>query len=182
MHLALTERQIGAVTVLDLVGKLDRPHAQRLKDKINSLIQQGRTEIVLNLTDVSYIDSGGLGQLVASYGSVAKTSGGLKLLGVSKRNHDLLSITRLVHADAYDSEKEAVESFRTHVTSPAVAAIAEYAPPSPFDPGAHSVPIDDPALPHRSRWPPRAVPVSAVICATVLYPDLVAHSFSLYSE
>ena len=127
MHLALTERQIGAVTVLDLVGKLTIDHdAQRLKDKINSLIQQGRTQIVLNLTDVSYIDSGGLGQLVASYGSVAKTSGGLKLLGVSKRNHDLLSITRLVTLfDAYDSEKEAVESFRTHVTVPAVAAIAE---------------------------------------------------------
>lgn len=127
MHLALTERQIGAVTVLDLVGKLTIDHdAQRLKDKINSLIQQGRTQIVVNLTDVSYIDSGGLGQLVASYGSVAKTSGGLKLLGVSKRNHDLLSITRLVTLfDAYDSEKEAVESFRTHVTVPAVAAIAE---------------------------------------------------------
>jgi anti-sigma B factor antagonist len=85
MHLALTERQIGAVTVLDLVGKLTIDHdAQRLKDKINSLIQQGRTEIVLNLTDVSYIDSGGLGQLVASYGSVAKTSGGLKLLGSAR--------------------------------------------------------------------------------------------------
>jgi anti-sigma B factor antagonist len=123
MHLALTERQIGAVTVLDLVGKLTIDHdAQRLKDKINSLIQQGRTQIVLNLTDVSYIDSGGLGQLVASYGSVAKTNGGLKLLGVSKRNHDLLSITRLVTLfDAYDSEKEALESFRTHVTVPAVA-------------------------------------------------------------
>jgi anti-sigma B factor antagonist len=123
MHLALTERQIGAVTLLDLVGKLTIDHdAQRLKDKINSLIQQGRTQIVLNLTDVSYIDSGGLGQLVASYGSVAKTSGGLKLLGVSKRNHDLLSITRLVTLfDAYDSESEAVESFRTHVTVAAVA-------------------------------------------------------------
>jgi anti-sigma B factor antagonist len=127
MHLALTERQIGAVTVLDLVGRLTIDHdAQRLKDTINSLIQQGRTQIVLNLTDVSYIDSGGLGQLVASYGSVAKTSGGLKLLGVSKRNHDLLSITRLVTLfDAYDSEKEAVESFRTYVMGPAVAAIAE---------------------------------------------------------
>jgi anti-sigma B factor antagonist len=123
MHLAITERQIGAVTVLDLVGKLTIDHdAQRLKDKINSLIQQGRTQIILNLTDVPYIDSGGLGQLVASYGSVAKTSGGLRLLGVSKRNHDLLSITRLVTLfDAYDSENEGVESFRTHVTVPAVA-------------------------------------------------------------
>ena len=127
MRLEIAERQIGAVTILDLSGKLTIDQdAQRLKDKINSLIQQGRTQIVLNLTDVSYIDSGGLGQLVASYSSVAKTSGGLKLLGVSKRNPDLLSITRLVTLfDAYDSEKEAVESFRTHVMGPAVAAIAE---------------------------------------------------------
>ena len=127
MHLAITERQIDAVTVLDLAGKLTIDYdAQRLKDKINSLIQQARTQIVLNLTDVSYIDSGGLGQLVASYGSVAKTSGRLKLFGVSKRNHDLLSITRLVTLfETYDSEKDAVESFRTLVTVPAVASLAE---------------------------------------------------------
>ena len=73
MHLDMAERQIGDVTVLDLVGKLTIDQdAQRLKDKINSLILQQRTAVVLNLRDVSYIDSGGLGQLVACYGSLAK--------------------------------------------------------------------------------------------------------------
>ena len=113
MHLEIAERRVGGVTILDLVGKLTIDQdAQRLKDKINSLIQEQRTAVVLNLADVSYIDSGGLGQLVSSYGSLAKTSGGLKLLHVNKRNHDLLSITRLVTIfDSFDSEDEAVKSF-----------------------------------------------------------------------
>jgi anti-sigma B factor antagonist len=113
MHLEIAERRVGGVTILDLVGKLTIDQdAQRLKDKINSLIQEQRTAVVLNLADVSYIDSGGLGQLVASYGSLSKTTGGLKLLHVNKRNHDLLSITRLVTIfDSFDSEDEAVKSF-----------------------------------------------------------------------
>ena len=61
-----------------------------------------------------YIDSGGLGQLVASYGSVMKTGGALKLLNVTARNHDLLSITRLVTVfESFDSEAEAIQSFQT---------------------------------------------------------------------
>ena len=113
MRLEIGERQIGAVTILDLAGKLTiDQEAQRLKDKINSLIHQQRTKVVLNLGEVSYIDSGGLGQLVSSFGSLAKTNGGLKLLHVNKRNHDLLSITRLVTIfDTFDSEEEAVKSF-----------------------------------------------------------------------
>jgi anti-sigma B factor antagonist len=113
MRLEISERQVGNVTVLDLVGNLTIDQdAQRLKDKINSLIQQQRLAVVLNLGEVSYIDSGGLGQLVASYGSLAKTTGGLKLLHVNRKNHDLLSITRLVTIfDTYDSEDEAVKSF-----------------------------------------------------------------------
>ena len=113
MRLEIAERQVGSVTVLDLTGNLTIDQdAQRLKDKINSLIQQERVAVVLNLGGVSYIDSGGLGQLVASFGSLAKTSGGLKLLHVNKRNHDLLSITRLVTIfETFDSEDEAVKSF-----------------------------------------------------------------------
>jgi anti-sigma B factor antagonist len=69
MDIKIEERPIGRVTVLDIVGKLTTDQgAQRLKDKINSLVSQGRTHIVLNLENVPYIDSGGLGQLVASYG------------------------------------------------------------------------------------------------------------------
>jgi anti-sigma B factor antagonist len=115
MDIKIEERPIGRVTVLDIVGKLTTDQsAQHLKDKINSLVSQGRTHIVLNLKNVPYIDSGGLGQLVASYGSVMKTGGALKLVNVTSRNHDLLSITRLVTVfESFDSEAEAVQSFQT---------------------------------------------------------------------
>jgi anti-sigma B factor antagonist len=112
MDLTIGERPISRVTVLDVVGKLTSDHGDRIKDKVNSLIAQGRTQIVLNLKDVPYIDSSGLGQLVASYGSVKKAGGSLKLLNANSRNHDLLSITRLVTIfDSFDSESEAVQSF-----------------------------------------------------------------------
>ena len=122
MDIRIVERPIGDVTVLDIVGKLvmDRS-AQHLKDKINSLISQERTHIVLNLKDVPYIDSSGLGELVAAYGSVMKAGGALKLLNVTSRNHDLLSITRLVTLfESFDSEAEAVQSFQT-IAPPALA-------------------------------------------------------------
>ena len=114
MDITIAERPLGRVTVLDIVGRLtiDRG-AQRLKDKINSLIAQERTLIVLNLKDVPYIDSGGLGQLVASFGSVLRAKGALKLMNISSRNHDLLSITHLVTVfESFDSEAEAVLSFQ----------------------------------------------------------------------
>jgi anti-sigma B factor antagonist len=116
MDIKIEERAIGRVTVLDIVGRLTIDQgAQHLKDKINSLISQQRTQIVLNLKNVPYIDSGGLGQLVASYGSVMKTGGALKLLNVTARNHDLLSITRLVTVfESFDAEAEAIQSFQTH--------------------------------------------------------------------
>ena len=115
MDIKIEERTTGRVTILDIVGKLTMDQgAQHLKDKINSLISQQRTQIVLNLRNVPYIDSGGLGQLVASYGSVMRTGGAMKLLNVSSRNHDLLSITRLVTVfETFDSEAEAVQSFPT---------------------------------------------------------------------
>jgi anti-sigma B factor antagonist len=122
MDIKIEERFIGSVTVLDVTGKLTIDQgAQRLKDKINSLLSQQRTQIVLNLGNVSYIDSGGLGQLAASYGSVMKHGGALKLLNVNSRNHDLLSITRLVTLfESFDSEAEAVQSFQP-VAPPALS-------------------------------------------------------------
>ena len=119
MDIRIVERPIDGVTVFDIVGRLtiDRA-AQHLKDKINSLISQERTHIVLNLKDVPYIDSSGLGELVAAYGSVMKAGGALKLLNVTSRNHDLLSITRLVTVfESFDSEAEAVRSFQPLATS-----------------------------------------------------------------
>ena len=115
MAIKIEERQIGSVTILDIVGKLTIDQgAQHLKDKINSLLSQVRANIVVNLEHVPYIDSGGLGQLVASYGSVMRGGGALKLLNVGSRNHDLLSITHLVRVfESFDSEADAVRSFQT---------------------------------------------------------------------
>ena len=134
MDIKIEERPVGRVTVLDIVGKLtiDRG-AQHLKDKVNSLIAQGRTMILLNLEDVPYIDSGGLGQLAASYGSVMKKGGALKLLSVNARNHDLLSITRLVTLfESFDSEADAIQSFsggESLETPPTHTAVAPDAQP-----------------------------------------------------
>lgn len=116
MRLQMNERQVGSVTILDLAGKLTIDDTLWLRDKINSLVQQQRTNIVLNLAQVSYIDSGGLGQLVSSFASVARTGGAMKLLNVNQRNHDLLSITRLVTVfQTFGSEQEAVESYAVPV-------------------------------------------------------------------
>jgi anti-sigma B factor antagonist len=113
MDIKIEERLVGHVTILDIVGRLTIDEAaQHLKDKINSLISQNRLHLVLNLARVPYIDSGGLGQVVASYGSVKRAAGAMKLLNVNSRNHDLLSITRLVTVfETFDSEAEAVRSF-----------------------------------------------------------------------
>ena len=115
MNIKIDERHIDGITVLDIVGKLTIDEAaQQLRDKINSLISQNRLQLVLNLARVPYIDSGGLGQIVASYGSVKRAGGTVKLLNVNSRNHDLLSITRLVTLfETFDSEAEAVRSFDT---------------------------------------------------------------------
>lgn len=115
MDINIEERLIGPVTILDIVGKLTMDRgAEHLKERIDRLLSQGRTHIVLNLKNVPYVDSGGLGQMVASYGSVMRTGGALKLLNVNSRNHDLLSITRLVTVfESFGSEDEAVHSFQT---------------------------------------------------------------------
>jgi anti-sigma B factor antagonist len=118
MSLQLSERTIGDVVLIDLAGKItlgDGGDAM-LKDKVRSLVQQGRKKIVLNLGDVSYIDSAGLGELVQSYATVNKTGGGLKLLNTTKRIKDLLAITKLLTVfETYDSEADAVTSFSASV-------------------------------------------------------------------
>ena len=115
----IIERTVDAITILDLRGKLTIGEgAQLLKDKSESLVFQGRHRVIVNLAAVPYIDSGGLGQLVACYTTIAKAGGRLKLLNVGTRNHDLLSITKLVSVfDTFDTEREAIESYAT--TTPA---------------------------------------------------------------
>lgn len=109
----INERTLEGLTILDLNGKLTIDSgAQLLKDKCESLVFQRRTQVIVNLAGVPYIDSGGLGQLVACYTTLAKAGGRLTLTNINKTNHDLLSITKLVAVfETFDSEKAAVESY-----------------------------------------------------------------------
>ena len=110
----IDERMNGEVTVIKVTGDitLNQGGDVMLKDKIQSLLQQGRKKLVLDLGNVSYVDSAGLGQLVQIH-STAKTNGGsLRLVSVTKRLKDLLVVTKLVTIfDSYDSEADAVASF-----------------------------------------------------------------------
>jgi anti-sigma B factor antagonist len=84
-----------------------------LKDKINSLIHQGQKKLLLNLEGVPYIDSAGLGEIVRTYTTVSRQGGNLKLVNLTKRITDLLSITKLLTVfETFDSEAEALKSFQ----------------------------------------------------------------------
>jgi anti-sigma B factor antagonist len=109
----IEERSVGDVVVLDLKGKITLGEGDELlKDKVNSLVNQGQKKIVLNLADVPYIDSAGLGEIVRTYTTVSRQGGNLKLLNLTKRITDLLSITKLLTVfETYDSENEAIRSF-----------------------------------------------------------------------
>ncbi|HEV3138999.1 MAG TPA: STAS domain-containing protein [Vicinamibacterales bacterium] len=114
----ISERLIGDVVVVDVAGKITLGDGgdMVLKDKMRSLLQQGRTKILLNLGDVSYVDSAGLGEIVQAYGAVTKSGGALKLVNTTKRIKDLLAITKLLTVfETFDSEAEAVTSFSATV-------------------------------------------------------------------
>ena len=112
MH--ISERTVGDVVIVDVSGKVTLGDGGDvlLKDKMHSLIQQGQKKVLLNLGDVSYVDSAGLGEIVQSYATVTKNGGQLKLLNVTKRIKDLLSITKLLTVfECHDTEAEALKSF-----------------------------------------------------------------------
>ena len=109
----IDERSVGDVMVLDVKGKVTLGEGdEMLKDKVNSLVNQGHKKIVLNLADVPYIDSAGLGEVVRTYTTVSRQGGSLKLLNLTKRITDLLSITKLLTVfETFESENDAVRSF-----------------------------------------------------------------------
>ena len=109
----ITERMVGEVTILDLKGKLTTGNgAQLLKDKSESLVLQDRHQVIVNLAGVPYIDSAGLGELVACYTTLTRAGGRLTLLNVNTRNHDLLSITKLVTVfETFETEQTAIQSY-----------------------------------------------------------------------
>lgn len=111
----IEERSNGGVMILDLKGKLTIGEGDELlKDKVNSLIQQGYQKLLLNLEGVPYVDSAGLGEIVRTYTTVSRQGGKLKLLNLTKRIEDLLAITKLLTVfETFESEQEAVKSFQT---------------------------------------------------------------------
>ncbi len=109
----ISERKVAGITIVDISGKMvASENLGRLKDKVTSLMFQGEKQIVLNLANVSYVDSSGLGEMVACHGSALRAGGVVKLANTGKKIKDLLVMTRLYTVfDAHDSEAEAIESF-----------------------------------------------------------------------
>jgi anti-sigma B factor antagonist len=109
----IEERRVGNVIILDAKGKLTLGGGDvLLKDKIHSLVQQGHKHVILNLGDVPYVDSAGIGEIVGSYTTLSRVGGTLRLLNLTKRIHDLLAITKLLTVfETFSSEDVAVRSF-----------------------------------------------------------------------
>jgi len=109
----IDERAAGGVKILDISGQSKITQGdETLKDKIHSVVHQGSKKILVNLAGVDYVDSAGLGELVGAYTTVTKAGGKMKLLNLTKKMRDLLSITKLLTVfETFDNEQEAVKSF-----------------------------------------------------------------------
>ncbi len=113
MSVKLTVRQVGDVTVVDAVGRLTLGEGSSLfRDAVRGLVAQGNKKIILNLGEVTYIDSSGIGELVSAFTTVTNQGGCFKLLSLTKRVQDLLQITKLYTVfEVFDDEAAAVGSF-----------------------------------------------------------------------
>jgi anti-sigma B factor antagonist len=113
MSLQATNRDIGPTTVVDMSGRITLGEGSAmLRNLVRQLLDHGRKQIVLNLADISYIDSSGIGELVSSFTAVKKEGGELKLLHLTKKVHDLLLITKLFTVfDVHTDEEKAITSF-----------------------------------------------------------------------
>jgi anti-sigma B factor antagonist len=114
MSMKATVRQVEGVVVVDLSGRIKFGEGSSiLRDTVKDLLSKGQKNILLNLGDISYIDSSGIGELVAAFTSVRSQGGELKLLHLTKKVHDLLQITKLYTVfDVKDDEAEAIAAFR----------------------------------------------------------------------
>jgi len=113
MSIKLSSRQVGDVTVVDAAGRITLGEgSSALRDTLRDMVTKGQKKILLNLSEVSYIDSSGIGELVSGFTTVTNQGGSLKLLGLTKRVKDLLQITKLYTVfDVHDDEASAVRSF-----------------------------------------------------------------------
>ena len=113
MSMKSSTRQVDGVTIIDLSGRITLGEGSViLRDTVRDLLSKGNKKIILNLGDVSYIDSSGIGELVSGFTTVTNQGGILKLLGLTKRVKDLLQITKLYTVfEVFDEEASAVRSF-----------------------------------------------------------------------
>jgi anti-sigma B factor antagonist len=106
-------RTIGEAKILDCSGQITLGEKTKtVRDTVNSILEQGGKKIILNLAEVNYIDSSGVGELVSTYASVTNRGGQLKLVHLTKRIKELLTLTKLLTVfQSYEDEKEAIASF-----------------------------------------------------------------------
>jgi len=109
----LTTRQVGDVTVVDVAGRITLGEGSAtLRDAMRDMVSKNQKKILLNLGEVSYIDSSGIGELVSGFTTVTNSGGNLKLLNLNKRVKDLLQITKLYTVfDVHEDEAGAIRSF-----------------------------------------------------------------------
>ena len=113
MSIKASTRQVDKVTIVDISGRITLGEgSSTLREAVRDLLSKGQKKILLNLGDVSYIDSSGIGELVSSFTSVNNQGGQLKLLNLQKKVHDLLQITKLYTVfEVHTDEAAAVRSF-----------------------------------------------------------------------
>jgi anti-sigma B factor antagonist len=113
MSMKVATRQVDGVTILDLSGRITLGEGSvTLRDAVHDVLAKGSKKILLNLENINYIDSSGIGELVSGFTSVRNSGGELKLLNLTKKVHDLLQITKLYTVfDVKDDEASAVASF-----------------------------------------------------------------------
>ena len=113
MNMKTSTRQVDGVTIVDCSGRITLGEGSvTLRDSVRELLSKGNKKILLNLGDVSYIDSSGIGELVSAFTSVRNQGGELKLLNLTKKVHDLLQITKLYTVfDVKDDEAAAIGAF-----------------------------------------------------------------------
>jgi anti-sigma B factor antagonist len=109
----IKERVVKGVSILDLSGKIVLGEGDvQVKERIKDLLADGQRRVLLNLAEVNYIDSAGLGTLISSYTTAKREGGNLKLVNLTRRIQDLLAITKLITVfETFDNEAEALDSF-----------------------------------------------------------------------
>jgi anti-sigma B factor antagonist len=114
VNLKVSTRQVDGVSIVDCSGRITLGEGSVvLRDTVKDLLSKGNKKILLNLGDVNYIDSSGIGELVSAYTTAKNQGGELKLLKLTKKVHDLLQITKLYTVfEVKDDEAAAVKSFR----------------------------------------------------------------------